>query len=88
MENLGLKETLEELQRYSDPGGEREQLLSDVAGLRSKVLELLENNSYNSDVEAVAARAAAASAARIEEAAAHAQAEALKLEQLEKVWMA
>jgi kinesin family protein 15 len=69
MDNLQLKESLAEMRKFT--GGERETLLDEVAVLRAKTLELLESEKEMEDVETVAARVAAASAAQIEQAAAH-----------------
>lgn len=81
MENLKLKEAAEELRKFVEAGGEREALLEDLAVLRTKTLELLENEHEVEDAEAVVARVAAASAAQIEEAAAQAHASAVNHEQ-------
>ena len=85
MENLRLKESLAELRGFVEEGGEREQLLGEVAALRDQTLELLEKEKSNGQLQAMAERAAEVSQARIEEAAALAQSEALKHEELKKV---
>ena len=86
MENLRLRESLAELQRFLEPAGEREQLLGDLSALRDKMLELLEAGADTDELEAAAEKAAIAGAAHIEEAAAHA--EALKVEQMHQVMAA